>query len=125
MFVKSVLVSSVIFHVNMQILYECNFDDSVASDHCFTTSITVTPSAGTPSSLQAPFSPLSDVTSSRKIDYQLNLRYSFLLYLVKPTKNGEVCALPYKIGNFTWSMYFCNRGYCPTASSRNSTCATG
>ncbi|CAF1081578.1 unnamed protein product [Adineta steineri] len=45
--------------------------------------------------------------------------------IVKPTANGEMCVLPYKVGNFTWDMYFCNRGYCPTASSPNSTCASG
>ncbi|CAF1138689.1 unnamed protein product [Adineta steineri] len=45
--------------------------------------------------------------------------------IVKPTANGELCVLPYKVGTFTWDMYFCNRGYCPTASSPNSTCATG
>ena len=44
---------------------------------------------------------------------------------VKPTADGEVCQLPYQVQNYTWQMYFCNRGYCPTANSQNSTCAKG
>lgn len=44
---------------------------------------------------------------------------------VKPTANGEVCELPYQVGNYTWQMYFCNKGYCPTANSLNSTCFKG
>ncbi|CAF4701681.1 unnamed protein product, partial [Rotaria socialis] len=55
-----------------------------------------------------PTGPLSDVTSS-----------------LKPTDSGEACKLPYKVGSFSWDMYFCNRGYCPTENNSNSTCKPG
>ncbi|CAF3904260.1 unnamed protein product [Adineta steineri] len=58
--------------------------------------------------LDTPSVPLSDVTS-----------------ILTPTNDGKICALPYKVANFTWDMYFCNRGYCPTEINSNSTCATG
>ncbi|CAM4850426.1 unnamed protein product, partial [Rotaria magnacalcarata] len=43
----------------------------------------------------------------------------------KPTENGELCKLPYKINPYTWDMYFCNKGFYPTATSSNSKCASG
>ncbi|UJR24878.1 hypothetical protein I4U23_006247 [Adineta vaga] len=52
--------------------------------------------------------PMSDVTS-----------------IIQPTNDGNLCALPYRVGNFTWDMYFCNKGYCPTAMNTNSACALG
>ncbi|CAF1277819.1 unnamed protein product, partial [Adineta steineri] len=58
--------------------------------------------------LLAPSRPLSDVTS-----------------ILTPTNDGQICAVPYKVANFTWDMYFCNRGYCPTVINSNSTCAIG
>ena len=69
--------------------------------------------------------PLSDVTSISKI----NVHYLFLCQIplipAKPTNDGQLCAVPYKVGNFTWDMYFCNQGYCPTTMSPNSTCKLG
>ncbi|CAF4759384.1 unnamed protein product, partial [Rotaria socialis] len=47
------------------------------------------------------------------------------VYLVKPTDSGEACKLPYRVGSFSWDMYFCNRGYCPTENNSNSTCKPG
>ncbi|CAM4940976.1 unnamed protein product [Rotaria socialis] len=44
---------------------------------------------------------------------------------LKPTDSGEACKLPYKVGSFSWDMYFCNRGYCPTENNSNSTCKPG
>ncbi|CAM4794391.1 unnamed protein product [Rotaria magnacalcarata] len=55
-----------------------------------------------------PISSFSDVTS-----------------ITKPTANGELCKLPYKVDSYTWDMYFCNKGFCPTATSSNSKCALG
>jgi len=45
--------------------------------------------------------------------------------IVKPIENEEVCTLPYKIGQLTWNMYFCNISHCPTAVSQDSRCARG
>ncbi|CAF4132690.1 unnamed protein product, partial [Adineta steineri] len=90
-----------------QVLYQCNFDG--ANENCFdsTPPIAVTASVNVAGPV-APSAALSDVSS-----------------IIKPTANGEMCILPYKVGTYTWDMYFCNRGYCPTASSPNSTCTTG
>ncbi len=72
----------------------------------------------------APLAPLSDVTSIRKIIMNLYVNFE-CFHLVTPTLDGKMCALPYKIGNLTWDMYFCNKGYCPTTISSNSTCVSG
>ncbi|CAF3472404.1 unnamed protein product [Rotaria sp. Silwood1] len=44
------------------------------------------------------------------------------IFSVTSTSNGELCILPYKVYNYTWDMYFCNEGYCPTQSNPNTTC---
>ncbi|CAF4270450.1 unnamed protein product, partial [Adineta steineri] len=98
-------VSIFVSFTHTQVLYQCNFDG--VNENCFTSTITLTANVGLPSP-GVPNGALSDVTSS-----------------VKPTANGEVCVLPYKVGTYTWDMYFCNRGFCPTASNPNSTCTTG
>ncbi|CAF4425669.1 unnamed protein product, partial [Adineta steineri] len=78
------------------------------NENCFTSTITISQAVGTVSAL-VPNGALSDVSS-----------------ITKPTANGEMCILPYKVlSTYNWDMYFCNRGYCPTASSPNSTCTTG
>ncbi|CAF2901323.1 unnamed protein product [Rotaria sp. Silwood2] len=57
---------------------------------------------------QPPIMPLSDVTSS-----------------LMPTSIGESCILPYNFSTYTWDMYFCNNGYCPTPSNQNTECRPG
>ncbi|CAF1005126.1 unnamed protein product [Rotaria sordida] len=101
------LVLNHITHVHTQTLYQCNFDSASTTDNCFTTTINIVSSVGNPGTL-APNGALSDVTSS-----------------LTATGNGELCNIPYRIGTFNWDMYFCNRGYCPTESSSNSTCKPG
>ncbi|CAF0975800.1 unnamed protein product [Adineta steineri] len=88
-----------------QVLYQCNFDG--INGNCFMSTLNPIGSVNVAGPSE-PNGALSDVSA-----------------IVKPTANGEMCVLPYKVGNFTWDMYFCNRGYCPTASSPNSTCASG
>ncbi|CAF4559518.1 unnamed protein product [Rotaria sp. Silwood1] len=58
--------------------------------------------------IQPPISPLSDVTSS-----------------LTPTSNGELCIVPYQVNSYTWDMYFCNNGYCPTPSNSSTKCTGG
>ncbi|CAF4162787.1 unnamed protein product, partial [Adineta steineri] len=98
-------VSIFIPFINTQVLYQCNFDG--ANENCFTSTITLTTNVGNANNL-VPNGALSDVSS-----------------IIKPTANGEMCILPYKVGTYTWDMYFCNKGFCPTASNPNSTCTTG
>ncbi|CAF4474147.1 unnamed protein product, partial [Rotaria magnacalcarata] len=75
--------------------------------------------------------PFTDVTSISEINYDglvLSIFFqSFIIFYfqAKPTENGELCKLPYKINPYTWDMYFCNKGFCPTATSSNSKCASG
>ncbi|CAF0904351.1 unnamed protein product [Adineta ricciae] len=83
----------------------CNFDGN--NENCFTTTITVTASAGVIGRL-APDKPLSDVSSS-----------------LKSTENGENCTLPYSVNDYTWDMYFCNKNYCPTKNNPSSRCRDG
>jgi hypothetical protein len=92
-------------------------------DHCFTSNVAVTSYAGIVT-INTPSASLSDVTSSRKTNH-LNMCYMLFFIIVKPTINGEVCTLPYKIGHLTWDMYFCNSGHCPTATSEDSRCTRG
>ncbi|CAF3779378.1 unnamed protein product [Rotaria socialis] len=66
--------------------------------------MTTVPALGTIDS-SPPMAPFSDITS-----------------ITKPTENGELCKLPYKINPYAWDMYFCNKGFCPTATSSNSKC---
>ncbi|CAF3643907.1 unnamed protein product [Rotaria sordida] len=82
-------------------------DSACGNEHCFTTPILILTTFGFVSD-QPPDSPFSDATS-----------------ILKPTNSGEVCNLPYKVRNYTWDMYFCYRGSCPTATSTNSACASG
>ncbi|CAF3498100.1 unnamed protein product, partial [Adineta steineri] len=98
-------VSIFIPFINTQVLYQCNFDG--VNENCFTSTITLTANVGLPSP-GVPNGALSDVSS-----------------IIKPTANGEMCILPYKVGTYTWDMYFCNRGFCPTANNQNSTCTSG
>ncbi|CAF4936650.1 unnamed protein product [Rotaria sp. Silwood1] len=58
--------------------------------------------------IDPPISPLSDVTSS-----------------LTPTSNGELCIVPYQVNSYTWDMYFCNNGYCPTPSNSSTKCTGG
>ncbi|CAF1267509.1 unnamed protein product [Adineta steineri] len=99
-------VSISISFIHTQVLYQCNFDGE--NENCFTTTILMITVVGVVSTL-VPNGALSDVSS-----------------ITKPTANGEMCILPYKVlSTYTWDMYFCNKGFCPTASSPNSTCTTG
>ncbi|CAF5192669.1 unnamed protein product [Rotaria magnacalcarata] len=93
--------------IHAKTVYACNFDDATSVDNCFTSVINVAANIGNPSAV-TPSGPLSDVTSS-----------------LKPTDSGEACKLPYKVGSFSWNMYFCNKGYCPTENNSNSTCKPG
>ncbi|CAM4940980.1 unnamed protein product [Rotaria socialis] len=93
--------------IHAKTVYDCNFDDATSADNCFTSTINVAANIGNPTAV-VPTGPLSDVTSS-----------------LKPTDSGEACKLPYKVGSFSWDMYFCNRGYCPTENNSNSTCKPG
>ncbi|CAF4351682.1 unnamed protein product [Rotaria socialis] len=93
--------------IHAKTVYDCNFDDATSADNCFTSTINVAANIGNPNAI-APAGPLSDVTSS-----------------LKPTDSGEACKLPYRVGSFSWDMYFCNRGYCPTENNSNSTCKPG
>lgn len=111
-----------------KVLYECNFDNATLVNNCFLSPINVASNVGNPISI-IPNGALSDVTSSCKTEdvFRLILFWysKFCVCLVKPTQNGEQCKLPYKVGSFSWDMYFCNKGYCPTATSMNSTCKAG
>ncbi|CAF3168353.1 unnamed protein product [Rotaria socialis] len=93
--------------IHAKTVYDCNFDDATSANNCFTSTINVAANIGNPNAV-VPNGPLSDVTSS-----------------LKPTDSGEACKLPYKVGSFSWQMYFCNRGYCPTENNSNSTCKPG
>ncbi|CAF0972053.1 unnamed protein product [Rotaria sp. Silwood1] len=94
-------------YVYSQILYECNFDNATLDEHCFTTPVLLLSNFAVLDD-QPLKSPSSDVTS-----------------ISQPTNNGEMCKLPYKIGNYTWDMYFCYNDYCPTETSARSKCASG
>ncbi|CAF2615534.1 unnamed protein product [Rotaria sp. Silwood2] len=110
-----------------QFLYECNFDDASVIDNCFTPGTVALSHVADPTTI-SPSGPLSDVTSSCKKIYISAFLLEVLnihVYLVKPTNNGELCKLPYRIGSNNWGMYFCNKGYCPTENSLNSTCKSG
>ncbi|CAF0859096.1 unnamed protein product [Rotaria sordida] len=94
-----------------QILYKCNFDNATISNTCFSTQgieAMLLSDAAESAGNEPPTSPLSDVTSS-----------------LTPTSNGELCILPYKIDSYSWDMFFCNRGYCPTTSNQNTKCTPG
>jgi hypothetical protein len=114
--------------IHAKTVYDCNFDDATSADNCFTSTINVVANIGNPTAV-TPNGPLSDVTSSCKIKFVIHHIFSlysiFYVNLVKPTDSGEVCKLPYKVGSFTWQMYFCNKEYCPTENSSNSTCRPG
>ena len=68
---------------------------------------------------------------SRQVVRKINISLAFIsklsvcFYLVKPTNNGELCKLPYRMDSNDWDMYFCNRGYCPTESNSKSQCEPG
>lgn len=62
------VVLNLISVVYLQIIYQCNFDDKMITDHCFTSAVAVTSSAGIVT-INIPNAPLSDVTSSRKTNY--------------------------------------------------------
>ena len=78
-----------------------------------------------------PVGPLSDVTASRKNERYLLLRLldrslcPLALFVVKETVNGEMCTLPYIVSPFSWNMYFCNNGFCPTPSDPTAACQAG
>ncbi|CAF3623763.1 unnamed protein product [Rotaria socialis] len=101
------IVHSYVILISSQVLLECNFDNSSLVANCFTTLMLTVPTLGTIDK-DPPISPFSDVTST-----------------TKPTENGELCKLPYRVDSYTWDMYFCNKGFCPTATSPNSKCALG
>ncbi|CAF1111175.1 unnamed protein product [Adineta ricciae] len=96
--------------IQTRILYECNFDNAIITNSCFIGSnVYIIPSKGVgKASRDIPIAPLSDVTSSLKL-----------------TSNGQKCKLPYKINSFSWSMYFCNEGFCPTQSNQKTACNPG
>ncbi|CAF1060390.1 unnamed protein product [Adineta ricciae] len=96
--------------IQTRILYECNFDNAIITNSCFVGQNTyIIPSKGIgKASRDAPVAPLSDVTSSLKL-----------------TSNGQKCKLPYKVTSFSWSMYFCNEGFCPTQSNQKTACSPG
>ncbi|CAF3187457.1 unnamed protein product [Rotaria socialis] len=96
-----------LLYVQSQVLYECNFDNATLSENCFTTEVLLISNLAVLTN-QPLDHPASDVTSA-----------------LKPTNNGQVCQLPYKVGNYTWDMYFCYKGYCPTENGENSECAPG
>ncbi|CAF2145724.1 unnamed protein product [Rotaria magnacalcarata] len=96
-----------LLYVQSQILYECNFDNATLNETCFTTGVLLLSNFAFLTDLPLDH-PASDVTSA-----------------LKPTNNGQVCRLPYNVGNYAWDMYFCYKGYCPTENGENSTCAPG
>ena len=115
-----------------QILYKCNYDSTGSTNNCLLApgifAILVTDKLGTIGS-PPPNTPLSDVTSSRNSHhinrYLLHHTSTHLSLLVTPTNNGLPCSLPYRVGSFTWDMYFCNNGFCPTATNNNTQCRPG
>ncbi|CAF4201555.1 unnamed protein product [Rotaria magnacalcarata] len=96
-----------LLYVQSQILYECNFDNATLNETCFTTGVLLLSNFAFLTDLPLDH-PASDVTSA-----------------LKPTNNGQLCRLPYNVGNYAWDMYFCYKGYCPTENGENSTCAPG
>ncbi|UJR24897.1 hypothetical protein I4U23_006263 [Adineta vaga] len=96
-----------LFNVNSQILYQCNFDSATIAENCLTGGLLLQSSTGSFTG-QSPDSPFSDVTS-----------------LLKPTANGQRCAIPFQIGAYQWDMYFCYSGVCLTAPNVNGTCTLG
>ena len=47
------------------------------------------------------------------------------IHSAQPTNDTRLCELPYTVNDYTWEMYFCDRGFCPTEISNRSQCATG
>ena len=116
-----------------QILYECNFDAGALPKSCLLAEgpfgMLVEQRVGT-AGLSPPVGPLSDVTASRKSEKALFsvfgiARSSLTSFAVKETVNGEMCTLPYNVNSFSWDMYFCNNGFCPTPSDPIAACNTG
>lgn len=110
--------------VQTKILYECNFD--ISTENCFNPRMNVSSGRRSLTNMSLLNEPLSDVTSICKhISY---IRTSICLsdfHLAKPTHNGELCRLSYRIKTLNSDVYFCNQGYCPTKSSANSRCQSG
>ncbi|CAF1010293.1 unnamed protein product [Adineta ricciae] len=111
-FVLFYIVTIVLQNVNCQIVYQCNFDDSTVTDHCFTgggiTGAMISQTTVGSFNLQTPDTPISDVTS-----------------ILKPTGNGQRCSLPYRIGSNQWDMYFCYTSTCLTSPNVYGNCTMG
>ncbi|CAF2115220.1 unnamed protein product [Rotaria magnacalcarata] len=73
-------------YVQSQILYECNFGNATLNENCFTTTVL----------LISTFAALTD----QPLDHPT----SGVTSALKPTNDGQVCQLPYKVGNYTWDM---------------------
>ena len=129
---RSHIVFSYLLTSEAQILYQCNYDGTGSANNCLLApgifAILAIDKLGTIGS-SPPITPLSDVTSSRNSHhinrYLLHHTSTHLSVLVTPTTNGLNCSLPYRISPFTWDMYFCNDGICPTATDNNTQCRPG